>query len=141
MKLRVGILLSVMFAVACGETVESRYPDRAAAVADGAIRRGWLPEWLPSSATNIEEWHDLDTNRTVASFSYEASDAPVLPSECRFPDPRTAKIWAEKKAPESVSSSVRVFRCPEYSETDRAFVLWVVVEEETRRVYLERTAA
>jgi len=141
MKLRFWILLSAAFAASCGETMESHYPDRAAAVAGGAIKRGWLPEWLPRSARNIEAWHDLDTNRTIASFSYEASDAPVLPSECRAPDPRTAKIWAEKKVPKAGSRPVSVFRCPEYSETDRAFVLWVVVEEETRKVYLERTAA
>jgi hypothetical protein len=141
MKLCLGILLSAALAASCGETKESHYPDRAAAVADGAIKRGWLPEWLPRSASSIDEWHDLDTNRTVASFSYGEGDAPVLPSECRAPDPRTAKIWAEKKTSNLGSGRVSVVRCPEYSETDRAFVLWVVVEEETRRVYLERTAA
>jgi hypothetical protein len=121
--------------------MESHYPDRAAAVADGAIKRGWLPEWIPMSATGIDEWHDLDTNRTVASFSYGEGDAPVLPVDCRVPDPQTVRTWAKKKAPNARAEVVRVFRCPEYRETDRAFSLWVVVDEEMRKVYLERTAA
>ena len=38
------------------------YPTLAAARAAGAIERGWIPTWLPGSARNLREAHDLDTN-------------------------------------------------------------------------------
>jgi hypothetical protein len=46
----------------CSERFESSYADKAAAVEDGAVRRGWIPPWVPESATAIREVHDLDTN-------------------------------------------------------------------------------
>jgi hypothetical protein len=141
MNPRYSVLTLLVLALSCGETRESHYPDRAAAVSDGAIKRGWLPEWLPRSATNIDEWHDLDTNRTIASFSYAPTDPPILPSECRMLDALRSQAWAEKQVPRARAGSITVFECPEYSETDRAFVLRVGIDREASRAYLVRTAA
>ncbi len=37
-------------------------------------RRGWLPTMLPRSATQIHEWHDLDTNLCFGSFRFDPSE-------------------------------------------------------------------
>ena len=31
---------------------------------------GWIPSWLPKSATNIKESHKIDSNRTWLVFNY-----------------------------------------------------------------------
>ena len=38
-------------------------------VADGALARGWIPAFVPPSATDFEECHDLDTNASWLRFS------------------------------------------------------------------------
>ena len=52
----------------------TEYKSIAEATADGAIARGWLPEWVPASATNIREVHDLDTNAQWISFNAISED-------------------------------------------------------------------
>lgn len=58
------MLLTPLLLSGCTSTVmTTSYVDYAAAEADGAVERGWIPSFLPSSATRIEETHDLDTNQ------------------------------------------------------------------------------
>jgi hypothetical protein len=52
---------------ACKEDFESHYGSfEEAHKADAG--HGWLPEFLPSTATNIREIHNLDSNRVWGSF-------------------------------------------------------------------------
>jgi len=45
----------------------------------GATDRGWLPDVLPDSSTNIREVHNTDTNETWCSFELtEAETAELL---------------------------------------------------------------
>lgn len=141
MKRSVLIITLMTLALGCGETRSSSYPSREAAVADGAILRGWLPEWLPASSSAIEEWHDLDTNRTLASFSYGQGDQPRLPPECRTVEPIGARAWAERFAEGSKPEAVEVFDCPEEETGGSRLKLRVGIDATKRRVFLERTAA
>lgn len=50
--------------------------------ASGLIARGWLPEFLPRSATEIQETHDIDTNRVQASFKYDITDVESVEEAC-----------------------------------------------------------
>jgi len=90
------LAVAVFFLAGCDETMRVSYATAAAARADGAIQRGWLPQELPDSATEIAESHDLDTNTGSGSFRFEKSDAdlfraklqPVLPAQVQlFRDP------------------------------------------------------
>lgn len=56
-----------------GEKVEEVYPSYRSAVRAGSIERGWLPHFLPPSATDIREVHDLDTNEGWTTFSFDES--------------------------------------------------------------------
>ncbi len=48
----------------------------------GLIERGWLPPFLPPSIVQIEESHDIDTNRVWASFKYTIGDLESVESAC-----------------------------------------------------------
>jgi hypothetical protein len=57
----------------CSENVERHYPDAAAARANLALGRDWywIPPIVPDSATNIWEFHNIDTNRTWGCFDVQ----------------------------------------------------------------------
>ena len=55
----------------------------AAAVSDGAVARGWIPAWVPTTATNLHEVHDLDSNESALSFGIPAKTQLALPSNCQ----------------------------------------------------------
>lgn len=63
-------------------TLDASYPTMGAAVADGAVTRGWIPEWVPINATDLDEVHDLDSNEHALSFSVPADTKLALPVEC-----------------------------------------------------------
>ena len=54
-----------------GMDKDAAYADRAQVEADGAFTKGWAPDFLPDSATNIRESHNLDTNECWLTFTFE----------------------------------------------------------------------
>lgn len=68
----------------CDDRMQMRasYPDRTAAEQDGAFRRGWLPSWMPISARDIEEIHDLDTNVQAIRFTVPLGWRPPTSAAC-----------------------------------------------------------
>ena len=77
------LLVSLILLTACDETMRMSYPTAAAARADAAVQRGWLPKELPNSATNISEAHDLDTNTGGGSFQFGAADVDSFRAQLR----------------------------------------------------------
>ena len=64
-----------------GEDQYAEYLDLEAAKKDGAIERGWIPEWTPQSARKLREWHNLDTNLQSLTFfipSEESDDFQAM---------------------------------------------------------------
>jgi hypothetical protein len=57
------------------------YAKFSEALADGAIQRGWLPEWVPPSASEIHLQVNLDTNRQCLRFNLPSADLPSLRGE------------------------------------------------------------
>lgn len=74
-KLAIALLLSL---AGCSEQVEETYPTWAEAQRAGAVARGWIPALVPSSAREIEDSHDLDTNRQTLRFTAQPSDVPAM---------------------------------------------------------------
>jgi hypothetical protein len=68
--------------IACDENKESHYSSSEQAASDHAFERGWLPEELRRGATNISEFHDLDSNRGGASFDYSPPLIERLEKSC-----------------------------------------------------------
>lgn len=76
--LAVGVLLSL---AACGEEKSETYATWAAAKRAGAVERGWVPPFVPTSAWDIRDRHDLDTNKQKLTFSVPPEKvAPMLES-------------------------------------------------------------
>jgi len=62
--LRLTVLLLVVAVFdGCGEVKESRFATLSAAKEAGLVEKGWVPRWVPESARNIYEIHDLDSTR------------------------------------------------------------------------------
>jgi len=77
--LALGIAIT---ANSCNERPEVSYPDRTAAEAAGAVSRGWIPEWIPKSARQIHEMHDVDTNTSILAFRFDGNEAIDLTRVC-----------------------------------------------------------
>lgn len=69
--------------ISCNERVETSYASRSEADQSGAISRGWIPAILPTNATAIREYHDLDTNESFGTFRFPVSEAGSLKDALR----------------------------------------------------------
>ena len=101
---------------ACSERREVFYADESAARQDGAIERGWIPEWLPKTARQIHEIHDLDTNRSMLAFSFSPAEAPELARQCDQvgrdrlePAPFATAWWPEDVPPSPVVTHRHIY--------------------------------
>src|SRR5262245_9940055 len=102
---------------------EAHYASLAAAAADGAVARGWVPETLPPDATDIWEMHDLDTEEVWIRFTggsgalaelARSCDA-VSPLEVAWPRGTRRLSWWPHEMSQAVSrpaSPWSFFRCP-----------------------------
>ncbi|EHY9867602.1 hypothetical protein K9517_004508 [Vibrio vulnificus] len=66
MKARFLLLLLVL--TGCSDIVQNHYDNYQQAKADQLFERGWLPDVLPVSTTQIEVANDLDNNTSQGSF-------------------------------------------------------------------------
>ncbi|MCA3913970.1 hypothetical protein [Vibrio vulnificus] len=66
MKARFLLLLLVL--AGCSDIVQSHYDNYQQAQVDQLFERGWLPDVLPVSTTQIEVANDLDNNTSQGSF-------------------------------------------------------------------------
>lgn len=57
-----------------GERTDAAYATRAEAVTAGEFKRGWIPEFVPKSATRIRVAYDLDSNSTSLRFHSDNRD-------------------------------------------------------------------
>jgi hypothetical protein len=64
------IILVILFIGACSEVTE--FDAKNAEEAKPFVEAGWLPKWLPETATDIRQAHDIDTNAVVAAFNPNA---------------------------------------------------------------------
>lgn len=74
---------SILFLSACSEQMEEHYATWHDAEKAGAIERGWVPSFVPASATGISDSHDLDRNTQTLQFTVPLTDISMMVS--RFP--------------------------------------------------------
>src|SRR5258708_3516760 len=76
-------LLAVALLSGCWwEQKEASYASFTAAEDAGAVKRGWIPDWLPRNSSHLKEKHDLDTNSSILRFSFVAAGRWMPPSAC-----------------------------------------------------------
>lgn len=66
-----------------GEQPKSEFATYEELKKSGLIEKGWVPHFLPRSAKNIKEQHDIDTNWVNATFEYTLSDTYAVENECK----------------------------------------------------------
>lgn len=114
MRASVLIIAVAAFTItACGEDVESHYRTYAELELAGEGPRSWMPSWLPRSATDIHDWHNLDTNATRIAFSVPRA-TPALLTDCR-PTTRTRKFrgFSDWWPDERTFATLQHFECEE----------------------------
>jgi len=77
------ITLSVIF-LPYLEKSSSRFNNFNEVLASGLIEKGWIPKYIPASATDIYEKHDLDTNKVVMSFKYNPKEENKTLTFCKL---------------------------------------------------------
>jgi hypothetical protein len=100
--------MSIVILMGYFEIQRTFYASYEEAKKSGAFERGWLPEYLPRSAKNIHEEHNLDTNQGWAEFEFDVKDIAKIESQCQLSE----KNQNEQK-----------FSCRETDKTTVAFVL------------------
>jgi hypothetical protein len=79
--------------VAChGDHRESFYPSLADAKKQGAIDRGWIPDYLPESSRVIHEVHDISPSTTWCAFEFLPSDSNGLQKKLNSIDALTPSV-------------------------------------------------
>jgi hypothetical protein len=84
-----GAAALVLVAVAAGamyqslDVTHSQYGTYADAETAGMFDAGWLPRYLPRSAFEISETHNIDTNRVQATFRYRVGDTRSAEVVCK----------------------------------------------------------
>jgi hypothetical protein len=58
--------------------ISSHYKTLEEAKLSGAIDKGWLPDFLPPSATDIQEIHHVELDRVRVEFSFDKGDLAFL---------------------------------------------------------------
>ncbi|WP_256776374.1 MULTISPECIES: hypothetical protein [unclassified Stenotrophomonas] len=122
---RCAIVLMAAFCAGCtGEVMYAAYPDRAAAIRHDAVGRGWIPAWIPASAIDLREAHDLDTNESALGFE-TGTERWLLPGHCRLvaadvviPSGLELHPWPSL---EVLLASYRIRRCDEPASATESF--------------------
>lgn len=67
------------------DIIDITYPNYDAVIQAGALGKGkWIPEFLPRSAVNIRETHNIDTNEEWLFFNFNYStDIENLGKSCK----------------------------------------------------------
>ncbi|WP_162374345.1 hypothetical protein [Pseudoxanthomonas sangjuensis] len=104
----------------CDLVLEERneqFDSRNEITESGYFEKGWIPRWLPDSATNIREKHEVDTIATVLVFEYSSGDEPPFGNECvatdseRVSAPRLTAHWWPAVA--QLKAMPLLYRCPD----------------------------
>lgn len=76
----VGSFVLGCLSISCraAEIETNHYATYSDAIEDGAVERGWLPEIIPTSAYDIQEQHNLDTNQVWVKFKIPVEDQSSL---------------------------------------------------------------
>ncbi|WP_430447085.1 hypothetical protein [Sphingorhabdus contaminans] len=66
-------IISLFLLLRCNEQIDESYSTYSEAQRAGAVERGWIPSFVPTSARNLKDTHDLDTSRQTLRFTIPSS--------------------------------------------------------------------
>ncbi len=106
--LTLTLLMLIVIFMSRSEIKNTLYANYEEAKKAGAFERGWLPEYLPKSAKNIHEAHNLDTNQGWGEFEFDVREISSMKSHCQL---------------NQTEQNEQKFNCPETDKITTAFVL------------------
>ena len=119
--IRIGVFLvfTTPFMIGClrlfEETPSKIYQNYEEVIADGAIQRGWIPEFLPVSAVNIFEKHNLDTNESILKFNFDTTELETLRQHCQPVNTTTTpKLWTDWWSNDTINLADNQLYCSDY---------------------------
>lgn len=74
--------IALLFIFMTRDTYENHFADYEHMKASGLMEKGWLPDYIPHSATDINERHNIDTNVVNMSFKYNPADTEKAGTGC-----------------------------------------------------------
>lgn len=87
------MLIGFMALPGCNdELVYRHYSNHAAAVAAGEVQRGWLPEWIPSTASDLHLQNDLDSNEWWLRFQLPVATRDSLKTHLEAADAASVHV-------------------------------------------------
>ena len=76
--LKLKIIILALLITACTDIIEEYYTNYADVVKSGDLEKGWIPSFLPESAYDIYDKHNLDTNEIWIRFHFNKIDLTEL---------------------------------------------------------------
>lgn len=64
------------------ENPKSKFVNYGEAEKSGIMSAGWIPTYIPKSSFDINETHNLDTNKVKMSFKYKLGDIGDVKANC-----------------------------------------------------------
>ena len=120
-------LTSTVVSACDGLRMYSQYDDLKALREDGAFDRGWFPDWIPESAVDIHEFHDLDTNQQAISFRLKDDAEVEWPMHCTPTENSIKPRLKTKLFPQVVHKLDEVQNCRDYfavQDANRIVHMW-----------------
>lgn len=74
----VAVAVTTYTALSSGEVVEERYATWEEARLAGAVEEGWIPPFVPRSATDLRDLHDIDSNLQILRFQAPTEDLEAM---------------------------------------------------------------
>jgi hypothetical protein len=78
----IGVVAVALFMLAHYEQQASEFATYDDLKASGLIEKGWIPSYIPTSARNISESHDVSANSGGAAFTFDPADTALTNANC-----------------------------------------------------------
>ena len=121
-----AIIAAGLWLSACGDFVKVEYATGSDARASGIIHRGWLPDWLPDDAREIQLVYDLDTN-AIAFSAILPPDGWSLQESAKCVATTTARasrlLGATREVSDTAGTS-EVYKCGDYYTVQDDEIFW-----------------
>lgn len=138
------ITMAAYYFVSKKEVTASYYETyRELASVSNIFQSGWIPRWLPDTASQIRETHDIDTNETWIAFNFDRNDSFYL--KCNRLDRGNVIVPARgdfKRFPRFVAESIENMHEESvvFYNCDKSATHNLAVNKEISRAYVWMTA-
>jgi hypothetical protein len=121
----IALLFAILTLPGCSyltDSVTENYATLADARADRLFQRGWLPDILPETTTNIRTSNNLDINVSLGEFDLESADAAAFYAKLQLGAPKSSPLrgWDETVTDYSKSGHTQW----QYSDSDTTWAFF-----------------